>query len=113
MDGRVILLLFVESIIRRDVSLRIKERIYQAAFIFLVLFAVMVIYNDVAKMLPSVYGKDAIKHISSQLSAYQLLASSCCLLASEQKALSSRPDGAKACAVVGAAFWLRPPRASR
>jgi hypothetical protein len=37
--------------------LRIKERIYQAAFVFLVLFAVMVIYNDVAKMLPSVMGR--------------------------------------------------------
>jgi regulator of sigma E protease len=57
MDGGVILLLFVESIIRRDISLRIKERIYQAAFVFLVLFAVMVIYNDVAKMLPSVMGR--------------------------------------------------------
>jgi len=57
MDGGVILLLFVESIIRRDISLRIKERIYQAALVFLVLFAVMVIYNDVAKMLPSVMGR--------------------------------------------------------
>jgi regulator of sigma E protease len=33
-------------------SLKIKERIYQAAFVFLVLFAVMVLYNDVQKMLP-------------------------------------------------------------
>ena len=41
LDGGVILLLFVESIIRRDISLQIKERIYQAAFVFLVLFAVM------------------------------------------------------------------------
>ncbi|HSZ02169.1 MAG TPA: site-2 protease family protein [Terriglobales bacterium] len=52
LDGGVILLLFVESIIRRDISLQIKERIYQAAFVFLVLFAVMVIYNDLAKTLP-------------------------------------------------------------
>jgi len=57
MDGGVILLLFVESLIRRDINLRIKERIYQAAFVFLVLFAVMVIYNDVVKMLPSVMGR--------------------------------------------------------
>ena len=57
MDGGVILLLFVESLIGRDISLRIKERIYQAAFVFLVLFAVMVIYNDVAKMLPGVMGR--------------------------------------------------------
>jgi regulator of sigma E protease len=52
LDGGVILLLFVESIMRRDISLQIKERIYQAAFVFLVLFAVMVIYNDLAKTLP-------------------------------------------------------------
>jgi regulator of sigma E protease len=52
LDGGVILLLFVESLMRRDISLRIKERIYQAAFVFLVLFAVMVIYNDLVKTLP-------------------------------------------------------------
>jgi regulator of sigma E protease len=49
MDGGVILLLFIEAVMRRDISLQIKERIYQAAFVFLVLFATMVIYNDIAK----------------------------------------------------------------
>lgn len=49
LDGGVILLLLIESVMRRDISLRIKERVYQAAFVFLVLFAVMVIYNDIAK----------------------------------------------------------------
>ena len=52
LDGGVILLLLVETVIRRDISLAIKERIYQAAFVFLVLFAVMVIYNDLVKTLP-------------------------------------------------------------
>ena len=52
LDGGVILLLLVESLMRRDISLNIKERIYQAAFVFLVLFAVMVIYNDLVKNLP-------------------------------------------------------------
>ncbi len=52
LDGGVILLLFVESLMRRDISLQIKERIYQAAFVFLVLFAVMVIYNDLVKTIP-------------------------------------------------------------
>jgi regulator of sigma E protease len=51
MDGGVILFLFIEGLMRRDVSLRIKERVYQAAFVFLVLFAVMVIYNDLMKTL--------------------------------------------------------------
>ena len=50
LDGGVLLLLLIEGAIRRDISLRIKERIYQAAFVFLVLFAVMVIYNDLGKL---------------------------------------------------------------
>jgi regulator of sigma E protease len=52
LDGGVILLLFVESLMQKEISLPIKERIYQAAFVFLVLFAVMVIYNDLVKTLP-------------------------------------------------------------
>ena len=50
MDGGVILLLLLEGLMRRDISLRIKERIYQAAFVFLLLFAAMVIYNDLGKL---------------------------------------------------------------
>jgi regulator of sigma E protease len=57
LDGGVILLLLVEGVMRRDISLPIKERIYQAAFVFLVLFAVMVIYNDLAKTLPGLTGR--------------------------------------------------------
>lgn len=52
LDGGVILLLFIEGLMQKDISLSIKERIYQAAFVFLVLFAVMVIYNDIVKTLP-------------------------------------------------------------
>jgi len=52
LDGGVILLLMIEAIMRRDISIRIKERIYQTAFVFLVLFAAVVIYNDVMKALP-------------------------------------------------------------
>jgi regulator of sigma E protease len=52
LDGGVIMLLLIESLMRRDISLHIKERIYQAAFVFLLLFAVMVIYNDLVKTLP-------------------------------------------------------------
>ncbi len=57
LDGGVILLLVIEGFMRRDISLRIKERIYQAAFVFLVLFAVMVIYNDIAKTIPGLAGR--------------------------------------------------------
>ena len=57
MDGGVILLLFIEGLMRRDISMKIKERIYQAAFVFLVLFAVMVIYNDLVKTIPGLADK--------------------------------------------------------
>ena len=53
LDGGVILLLFIESLMQKEISLPIKERIYQAAFVFLVLFAVTVIYNDIVKTLPT------------------------------------------------------------
>ncbi len=52
LDGGRILELIIESIMRRDISLRVKERIYQTAFVFLVLFFVVVIYNDLMKALP-------------------------------------------------------------
>jgi regulator of sigma E protease len=49
LDGGLILLLFIEGAIRRDIKREVKERIYQVAFVFIVLFAVVVIFNDVAK----------------------------------------------------------------
>jgi len=52
LDGGVILLLFIESLMRRDISLRVKERVYQAAFVFLILFAAVVIFNDLVKTIP-------------------------------------------------------------
>ena len=52
LDGGMILMLAIEGLLRRDISIRIKERIYQSAFVFLVLFAVVVIYNDIMKTVP-------------------------------------------------------------
>ena len=51
----IIVLLLLEGLMRRDISMPIKERIYQVAFVFLVLFAAMVIFNDLAKTLPAVF----------------------------------------------------------
>ena len=52
LDGGVILMLFIESLMGHDISLHVKERVYQMAFLFLVLFFVVVIYNDLVKTLP-------------------------------------------------------------
>ena len=49
LDGGVILLLFVESIIRRDLSLAVKEHFAQVGIVFLLLLAVFVMYNDIMK----------------------------------------------------------------
>ncbi len=49
LDGGMILLLMIEGTIRRDLNQQFKERIYQVAFVVLVLFAVFVMFNDVSK----------------------------------------------------------------
>jgi regulator of sigma E protease len=50
LDGGLIVLLLIESLIRRDISINVKERIYQAAFVVLVAFFAFVIFNDVTKL---------------------------------------------------------------
>jgi regulator of sigma E protease len=50
LDGGMIFFLLIESILRRDFPMQLKERIYQVAFVCIVLFAVMVIFNDITKL---------------------------------------------------------------
>jgi regulator of sigma E protease len=50
LDGGMIFFLLIESVIRRDFPMALKERVYQVAFVCLVLFAVMVIFNDITKL---------------------------------------------------------------
>jgi regulator of sigma E protease len=57
LDGGLILMLIIEGITRRNISVRVKERIYQTAFVFLVLFAAVVIYNDIMKLVPGLTHK--------------------------------------------------------
>jgi regulator of sigma E protease len=52
LDGGVILLLLIESLLGRDLSLRMKERIVQASVVFILMLMVIVLYNDVVKLLP-------------------------------------------------------------
>ncbi len=50
LDGGGIFFLLIESLIRRDIGINVKERIYQAAFVVLVGFFVFIIFNDVTKL---------------------------------------------------------------
>jgi regulator of sigma E protease len=53
LDGGVILLLLVEMIMRRDLSVRVKEAFLRLGFVFLMVVVVFVLYNDLSKILQS------------------------------------------------------------
>jgi regulator of sigma E protease len=50
LDGGVIVLLLIEGVLRRDLNQEFKERIYQAAFVALLIFAAFVMFNDISKL---------------------------------------------------------------
>jgi regulator of sigma E protease len=52
LDGGMILLLLIEMLIRRDMSLTLKENILKLGFVFLMVMVVFVLYNDISKLLP-------------------------------------------------------------
>jgi len=53
LDGGVIALLAIEGVMRRDLSMRVKERIFQIGFIFLILLMGIIIINDISKHIPT------------------------------------------------------------
>jgi regulator of sigma E protease len=50
LDGGMILFLLIESVIRHDINMLVKERIYQAAFVLILVFFAFIIFNDVTKL---------------------------------------------------------------
>ncbi len=52
LDGGHILLLGIEGILRRDMSLAFKERFVQVGLVFLLVVFAIVMYNDVVRLLP-------------------------------------------------------------
>jgi regulator of sigma E protease len=53
LDGGVILMLLIEMLIRRDLSLKFKETVLKFGFVFLMAVVAFVLYNDISKILPS------------------------------------------------------------
>ena len=51
LDGGVILLLLIEGLIRRDLSINLKERIVQVGFVFLILLMGFAVFNDISKII--------------------------------------------------------------
>lgn len=52
LDGGVILLLLIEMLMRRDLSLAVKEAVFKLGFVFLMMVVAFVLYNDITKILP-------------------------------------------------------------
>ena len=53
LDGGVLVLLLVEMLMRRDLSLPVKEAVFKVGFVFLMVVVAFVIYNDISKILPA------------------------------------------------------------
>ncbi|HTD52359.1 MAG TPA: RIP metalloprotease RseP [Thermoanaerobaculia bacterium] len=53
LDGGHLFLILLEGAVRRDFSLRVKERILQVGFLMILAILSVVIYNDLAKNLPA------------------------------------------------------------
>jgi regulator of sigma E protease len=52
LDGATILMLLIEIVMQRDLSLNVKEAMFKVGFVFIMMLVAFVIYNDLAKMLP-------------------------------------------------------------
>ncbi len=52
LDGGHLTIIAFESVIRRDLSLKLKERILEVGFYALMLLMVVVVFNDIVKLLP-------------------------------------------------------------
>jgi regulator of sigma E protease len=50
LDGGTLLMLAVEMLIQRDMSLQLKETVFKLGFVFLMMVVVFVIYNDISKI---------------------------------------------------------------
>jgi regulator of sigma E protease len=53
LDGGVMLMLFVEMLMRRDLDMKVKETVVKVGFVFLMFVVVFVIYNDISKIFPA------------------------------------------------------------
>lgn len=52
LDGGAILLLLIEMVMQRDMSLNVKEAVFKVGFVFIMMLLAFVIYNDISRMLP-------------------------------------------------------------
>lgn len=51
LDGGTLVLLLIEMLLQREVSIQVKETVFKLGFVFLMMLVVFVIYNDITKIL--------------------------------------------------------------
>lgn len=51
LDGGTLLLLIIEMLLQREVSMQVKETVFKLGFVFLMMIVVFVIYNDITRIL--------------------------------------------------------------
>lgn len=53
LDGGGIVMLLIEMVMRRDLSMSVKEAVFKVGFVFIMMLVAFVIYNDITKILPA------------------------------------------------------------
>jgi regulator of sigma E protease len=51
LDGGTLLLLLIEMLLQREMSVQVKETVFKLGFVFLMMVVVFVIYNDISRIL--------------------------------------------------------------
>jgi regulator of sigma E protease len=52
LDGGSVVMLVIEMVMRRDMSMAVKEAVFKVGFVFIMMLVAFVLYNDISKILP-------------------------------------------------------------
>jgi regulator of sigma E protease len=53
LDGGGVVMLIIEMVMRRDLSMSVKEAVFKVGFVFIMMLVAFVLYNDITKILPA------------------------------------------------------------
>lgn len=53
LDGGSVVMLIIEMVMRRDMSMSVKEAVFKVGFVFIMMLVAFVLYNDITKILPA------------------------------------------------------------
>ena len=53
LDGGSVVMLVIEMVMRRDMSMSVKEAVFKVGFVFIMMRVAFVLYNDITKILPA------------------------------------------------------------